>query len=348
MTGSRGKYKTQMDKKTTIKDIAREAGVSPALVSFALSNNRADDGKRKYKVSDKTERHILEVAKKMNFSPSDVARSLRSKKSHTIGVVLSDISNPFFSNIARCIENEAFRRGYSVIFGSTDENPVKFDRIVRTFIDKRVDGLIIVPCEGCMATMSYVSELKIPTILIDRDIEEIEASRVMLDNQKASEMAVAHLYKLGYRKIAMVSYDMKLSNIRLREEGFRAAMEKYGIEENGAEIHYVSYTDIRESSQRIVDEIDFNSVEAIVYATNSLAIEGLKALKKKMGEDITDNIGIVAFDGSDAFDLCPSHISYIKQPISDFAGKSLELIIHMLENGESIEESILLTPEFVE
>lgn len=336
-----------MDKKITIKDIAREAGVSPALVSFALHNSRGSSGEHKYKVSEATTKRILEVARKMNFRPNDVARSLRSKKSNTIGVIVSDISNAFFSNIARNIENEAFKRGYSVIFGSTDENAIKFDRIVKTFIDKRVDGLIIVPCEDCERTMKYIGSIGMPTVLIDRDIDGVEAERVMLDNLKASEMAVGYLYKLGYRKIAMVSYDMKLSNIRLREEGFRSAMKKYGIEENGAEIHYVSYTDIRESSQRIVDEIDFNSVEAIVYATNSLAIEGLKALKKKMAEDITDNIGIVAFDGSDAFDLCPSHIYYIQQPIAEFARKSLELITQKIEGIECSNRTFLLAPEFV-
>lgn len=336
-----------MDKKVTIKDIAREAGVSPALVSFALNNSRGDNGERRYKVSEKTTEHILEVAKRMNFRPSDVARSLRSKKSHTIGVVLSDISNPFFSNIARCIENEAFRRGYSVIFGSTDENPVKFDRIVKTFIDKRVDGLIIVPCEGCGETMRYVSGLGIPSVLIDRDIDGVDAGRVMLDNIRAAEIAVERLYGRGYRKIAMISYDMELSNIRLREEGFRRAMERLGLAGEGLSIYYVSYTDIRKSSSDTVDRIDFNNTEAIVYATNSLAIEGLKALKHKMGESVMDNIGIVAFDGSDAFDLCPSHISYISQPITDFAEKSIEMITHRLETGTETTETVMLEPEFV-
>ena len=283
----------------------------------------------------------------MNFRPSDVARSLRSKKSHTIGVVLSDISNPFFSNIARCIENEAFRRGYSVIFGSTDENPVKFDRIVKTFIDKRVDGLIIVPCEGCGETMRYVSGLGIPSVLIDRDIDGVDAGRVMLDNIRAAEIAVERLYERGYRKIAMISYDMELSNIRLREEGFRRAMERLGLAGEGLCIYYVSYTDIRKSSSDTVDRIDFNNTEAIVYATNSLAIEGLKALKHKMGESVMDNIGIVAFDGSDAFDLCPSHISYISQPITDFAVKSIEMITHRLETGTETTETVMLEPEFV-
>lgn len=336
-----------MDKKVTIKDIAREAGVSPALVSFALNNSRGDNGERRYKVSEKTAEHILEVAKRMNFRPSDVARSLRSKKSHTIGVVLSDISNPFFSNIARCIENEAFRRGYSVIFGSTDENPVKFDRIVKTFIDKRVDGLIIVPCEGCGETMRYVSGLGIPSVLIDRDIDGVDAGRVMLDNIRAAEIAVERLYGRGYRKIAMISYDMELSNIRLREEGFHRAMERLGLAGEGLSIYYVSYTDIRKSSSDTVDRIDFNNTEAIVYATNSLAIEGLKALKHKMGESVMDNIGIVAFDGSDAFDLCPSHISYISQPITDFAEKSIEMITHRLETGTETTETVMLEPEFV-
>lgn len=336
-----------MDNKVTIKDIAREAGVSPALVSFALSNSRSDKGQRRYKVSEKTAAHILEVAKKMNFRPSDVARSLRSRKSNTIGVILSDISNPFFSNIARCIENEAFKRGYSVIFGSTDENPVKFERIAKTFIDKRVDGLIIVPCEGCKASMDYITSLDMPCVFIDRDVPEAHASRVMLDNAKASELATDFLYGQGYRKIAMVSYDMRLSNIEERERGYRMAMSKYGLG-NQSRIHYVSYTDIEDSSKKTVAQIDFSDTEAIIYATNSLAVEGMKALKQMKGENITENIGIATFDGSDAFVLCPTHISYVRQPIKDFAKESLDMIIRMLESGVKDEETVHLSPEFIE
>ena len=321
--------------------------MSPALVSFALSNSRSGKGQRKYKVSEKTAAHILEIAGRMNFRPSDVARSLRSKKSNTIGVVLSDISNPFFSNIARCIENEAFKRGYSVIFGSTDENPVKFERIAKTFIDKRVDGLIIVPCEGCESSMDYIASLDIPCVLIDRDIAGADASRVMLDNVRAAEIAAEFLYGRGYRKIAMVSYDMRLSNIEEREKGYRMAMAGHGLESQ-TRIFPVSYTDIEKSSCETVGLIDFSETEAIIYATNSLAVEGMKALKRLKGESITGNIGIATFDGSDAFDLCPTHISYVRQPISDFASRSLDIIIRMLESGERKQETVRLAPEFIE
>ena len=128
-------------RKTSLKDIAEAAGVSTALVSFVLNGKE-----KEYRVGEKTAQRILKIANEMNYQPNLAAKSLRSGKTKTIGLVVSDISNPFFSQLARVLEDEAARKGYTVLFGSSDENKDKMNRIVGNLINKGVDGLIIVPC----------------------------------------------------------------------------------------------------------------------------------------------------------------------------------------------------------
>ncbi|MBQ9462216.1 MAG: LacI family DNA-binding transcriptional regulator [Bacteroidales bacterium] len=140
-----------MVKPVTIKDIAREAGVSTALVSFVMTNYLG--GKMVYKVNDETSRRVLEVADRLNYKPNTSARALRSGRTNTIGVVVSDIANPFFAEIARYLEDQAYQYNYNVIFGSSDENPDKLRRVAQVLLDKGVDGLIIVPCAGSEDTI---------------------------------------------------------------------------------------------------------------------------------------------------------------------------------------------------
>ena len=127
-------------KRVTIKDIATEAGVSIALVSFVMNNK--SDGKETYRVNKETAQRILEVAQKLNYQPNNAARTLRSGKTNTIGVIVSDISNKFFADIARCIENHAYKHKYTVLFGSTDENPQKLENLVEVFRNKGIDVFI--------------------------------------------------------------------------------------------------------------------------------------------------------------------------------------------------------------
>ena len=138
-------------KRTTIRDIAEAAGVSISLVSFVMNNK----GKR-YRISDEMTKRIREMADKLDYQPNNAARSLRSGRSLTIGVVVSDISNSFFAEICRKIEDDASRFNYTVIFGSSDENADKFRNVVEVLLGKGVDGLILVPCEGSEA---YIEEI---------------------------------------------------------------------------------------------------------------------------------------------------------------------------------------------
>ena len=209
-----------LEHKTTIRDIALEAGVSISLVSFVMNGKT----RGKHNVNPDTAKRILEIAERLNYQPNNAARSLRSGRTNTIGVILSDISNKFFADIARCIEDKASQYKYIVLFGSTDENPKKLDSLIDAFLNRGVDGLIIVPCEGSEKTIQRLVDMNIPLVLLDRTFEKLDVRSVVLNNRKAMVMAVDHLQSQGYRRIELVSYVTTISNIMDRERGYVQAM----------------------------------------------------------------------------------------------------------------------------
>lgn len=331
-------------KKVTIKDVANAAGVSIALVSFAMSNRV--DGRKGYRVSKETTARILEIADKLNYQPSNAAIALRSGKTSTIGVILSDISNKFFADIARCIEDHAYKYKYTVLFGSTDENPQKLENLINVFTDKGVDGLIIVPCEGSDEIIRNVVHKEIPVVLIDREVPDAEVSSVVLNNRRAGAKATAVLVEQGFRCIEMISYSMALSNIKERELGYADCMNDAGLSHN-IRIHHLGHGNIHLIDDIIADA-KTRGVEALVFATNTLAIAGMKAIASR-GWQIPSDFAMACFDGNEIFDVYDTAVTYVRQPIDKFGSESFERLMKLIENRGKRHDCIRITlaPEVV-
>ena len=331
-------------KRTTIRDIAEAAGVSISLVSFVMNNK----GKR-YRVSEEMTKRILEMANELNYQPNNAARSLRSGRTRTIGVVVSDISNSFFAEICRKIEDDASRCNYTVIFGSSDENADKFRNIVEVLLGKGVDGLILVPCEGSETYIEEIYKLNIPMVLIDRTIGNPEISHVVLNNRKASAMAVEHLADAGYKRIAMVSYAMRLSNICDRETGYESTMERLGLKEH-MQIHRVDFHETARRADELVRQLFLRAnrkVDALLFATNNLAVEGLKALNRHQ-VSVPGDVAVVAYDGNEVFDLYRVSVTSIRQPIELFGTEAVRLLVRRIEEPECASSAaIMLNAELV-
>ena len=333
-------------KKVTIKDIAKEAGVSQALVSFVMSNK--NKGERAYRVNDDTARHVLEVADKMDYQPNMSARALKNGRTNTIGVIVSDISNPFFAEIARDMENKAYQKDYSVLFGSTDEDPDKLKKIVRVFVDKGVDGLVIVPCQHSEDTLRNVVHSGIPTILLDRTMDGIDIPSVTLNNRKAGHEMTERLVRRGYHHIDMISYDMDITNIKEREQGMVDAMLEAGLE-GYFRIHRISHHENRQEVDKIVKDAGERGGEAFIFATNTLAVRGMTAMFRG-GFNIPQDFGIACFDYNSAFDIYGTDLIYARQPIEEFAFRSMDSLFTLIgpDNGEEPPSSIVLDAEIVE
>lgn len=333
-----------LTRRTTIKDIAEAAGVSISLVSFVMNGKT----RGKHNVNPDTARRILEIAERLNYQPNNAARTLRSGKTNTIGVILSDISNKFFADIARCIEDKASQHKYIVLFGSTDESPRKLDGLIDVFLNKGVDGLIIVPCEGSEGSIQKLIDANIPVVLLDRTFEKLDVSSVVLNNKKATTLAVNSLLEQGYRKIELISYITSISNITDRERGYVQAM-KQG--ENGEHVcvHKIRYKDLAPQMSQLLPRIIQNGAEAIIFSTNRLAIESLKVLRDN-GIVIPDDVAVIAFDGSEtfAFELYYTSISYVRQPIEQFGFEAIDLVVKLIGNKERANcSTVVLNPELV-
>ncbi|MBR3440119.1 MAG: LacI family DNA-binding transcriptional regulator [Bacteroidales bacterium] len=337
---------TARRRKVTIKDIAREAGVSQALVSFVMSNKNR--GEKTYRVNENTANHILEVAEKLDYQPNLSARALKRGRTGTIGVIVSDISNPFFAEVARDMEDEVYRKGYTVLFGSTDEDPAKLRRIVKVFVDKGVDGLVIVPCQHSEDIINDVCNSGIPVVLMDRRVEGLDIPSVTLNNRKASYDMTMRLIGKGYHFIEMISYDMELTNIKDREQGMVDAMIESGLD-GYYKIHRVSHHEHRQVVDNIVKEAGERGGEAFVFATNTLAVRGMSSMFRG-GFHIPQDFGIACFDYNSAFDIYDTELIYARQPIEMFAAKTMECVLGLVgpDYQEDIPMDTVLEAEIVE
>lgn len=320
-----------MPKNVTIKDIAAEAGVSIALVSFVMNNRIEADGKQKYRVNENTRQRILEVARKLNYKPNSAARTLRRGHSLVIGAILSDISNIFYGEIARHLEQIAFEHGYTVLFGSTDESPEKLDRLVRSFLDKGVDGFIVVPCEGSEKTLWHISNLGIPVVIIDRKDVDFPAPMIVLDNLQAMNSAVSLLTSKGISNIHLISYEMRISSMTGREAGFIQSMRSLGYDDLENRIHRIPFADVEAEIDKLLPKLYKSDVEGLVCANNALAIAAIRKLSS-MGVKIQKDIHLVGFDNSDVYGLFYPPIPHVGQPIEQICFEAFSYLRQLINN----------------
>lgn len=326
-------------KKFTINDIAKEAGVSRSLVSSVLTNMQ--HGKKIYRVSEETTQKIQEIMNRHNYHPNYSARVLRSGNNRTIGVILSDISNRFFSVVSRNIVNCAQQQGYMVMFGNTDENHTNLAETIDLFYSKGVQGFIVVPCIGSEETISHYKSQGVPIVLLDRDFKDSGLSSVTLDNREAAVRLTGKLLDEGYKKIELVSYDTTLGIITDREDGYRHKMMENGQGAN-IKVHKPEYCNFNEVEQIITDAMT-RRVEALVFTTYRMALLGRRATIK---HNISSPCAFACFNNADTFDIYEKGMYYVKQPIEQFARRSVELIINKLEGKEEeVCTKIVLEPQ---
>ena len=317
-------------KKISLKDIAEAAGVSTALVSFVL-NGKAEE----YRVSPETSKRVFRIASELNYQPNQAAKSLRSGKTSTVGFVMSDIANPFFAQLARFLENYAAQSGYTVLFGSSDENADKMRRVVSSLINKGVDGLIIVPCENSEDYIRQLVRSNVPVVLFDRYFPDINVSYVALNNFNATYTATKHLLGKGYASPAIVAYDMNLIHMKERIRGYKVAMEEAGLKRQ-ATVIYLKQDSPRKSAEKLLPKALESGADAFIFATNMISQACLYALKDNCMDKRCD-IGLVGFDGSPLFDFFCSPISYVLQPIEMLMQKAFEILMENISNGNSVQ-----------
>jgi len=318
-------------KKVSLKDVANAAGVSTTLVSFILNGNG-----KEYRVGKETAERVVKIAREMNYQPNIAAKSLRSGKTKTIGLVVSDISNPFFSQLARILEDKASKHGYTVLFGSSDEKKQNMERVIGSLINKGVDGLIIVPCENSESTITSLVRNNTPIVLFDRYFPEINVSYVALNNYSAAYALTNQLLASGFNAPCIVAYDINLIHMKERIRGYKTAMEDAGKSDQ-TRIVYLTHDNPRKIADHTLPKMINNGVDALLFATNMISLACLYTIKD-MGEGSLEKIGMASFDENPAFDFLGVPTYNIRQPIKAMAIKAFDILIDGISNGKTVQK----------
>lgn len=330
--------------KVSIKDIAQQAGVSTALVSYVLNGKEKES-----RVGQEIALKIKQIASELNYQPSHLAKSLRSGKTHTIGLIIADISNPFFANIARVVEDEAKRNGYTVIIGSSDENAAKSQDLLDVLINRQVDGFIIVSAENSDQQIHFLKDKHIPFVLLDRYFPEIATDFVSTDHYQASYDAGTHLVRNQYKHIGMIAYDSQLFHMKERIRGYQDALRDNNVTSHKAWLKEVRITNIDSGVKLALDDMlsSDQPIDALLFATYSLAVSGLKYINQ-LGLKVPDELAIVSFGQAEVFELYYCPITYLKQPIVRLGQTAVELLTKKLKTKLDEPAHILMKAELIE
>lgn len=325
-----------MQNRVSLKDIAKRVGVSTALVSYVI--NGLEKEKR---VGEKVVLQIREAARDLNYQPNQIARSLRRGSTKTIGLIVFDISNPFSSQLARVIEDEAVKNGFTVIFGSSDEDRQKSEALINTLLYRQVDGFIIAPVEGTEDQIAALVKKGIPVVLIDRYFPQLNVSNVCLDNFQATLDATNHLIQNGYRHIKMVAWHTKSTHMQERIRGYREAMNRNNMQDE-VEVVEVPLKLSKAETEKFIDQKlrDMPTIGALVFATNSLTLAGMYCINR-LGLKVPQQLGIVGFDGSEAFDFFYAPLSFVEQPLQTIGIQATSVLIGMIQGNREIEHHVV-------
>jgi len=302
------------------------------------------------RVGKHTAEKVKKIAKELNYEPNNLARGLRMGKSHTIGLIVADIANPFFATLAFHIQEYAEKAGYSVIITNSNESDEKFDKILQVLFSHQVDGLIIVPTENSIKSIEKLIERKIPLVLLDRWFDDLPTCNVVIENYKASRKAVQYMIDNNCKKIALFSYKVNLPHMAERRRGYEEVMKKEGLYDANL-IKEVNYISIEEDVKKSMDELfaynEKGAIDGILFATNSISMIGIKyMLEKKI--KIQKDVKIVCFDKSDAFDFAKFSVPYVLQPIPEMGRTAVEALIDQIVKGKITPSNIELFAKLIE
>ncbi len=326
--------------KITIKDIAKMADVSTATVSKILN-------KKDKNISDTTRNKVLEIIDRYNYVPNRVASSLVTKKTNTLSLIIPDIVNPFFPELARGAEDKANEMGYNLILCNTDNNTQKEEAYVDMLKEKMVEGIIFTASSRRTDKFEKLTSFNVPVITVDREIEGLKAHGIItVDNIEGAYKAVKYLLSRGYTRILHLTGPMTSKPSRDRYEGYLKALRDENIAIEGDLLYegdYSSEWGYEGICRALKEGIEFDGV---FCANDLIAIGAIKALKVK-GYSIPNEIGVIGFDDIYMAKMIDPDLTTIKQPNYEMGYRAAELLINMIEKKDVKTNKYILNTELI-
>lgn len=324
--------------KTTIYDVAEKAGVSISTVSRVINNTG--------QISDKTRKKVLEVIESMEYQPSLVASALTGKRTGTIGLIIPDVANPFFAEIAREIEDQCRESGFSLLICNTENNPDTEEMYLDLLKQKSVDGLII----GTITRNPYVKDEYLqedfPVARIAYDQRDWRIDAVLVDYFLGGHQAVTHLVQLGHKRLAIMTGNRSHAGNKFCYEAFCQV-----IAENKLALHeeWLIETDstLEDGRQKALEILSSSDRPTALFAScDSLAI-GVYQAAKTMGLRIPEDLSVVGFNNTILASVVDPPLTTIAQPIQEMSRKVMELLMREMEGEKLIKKRVFLAPELI-
>jgi len=310
-----------------IDDIARNAGVSAATVSRVL-NGRST-------VSEELRERVLTAVAKLGYEPNLLARGLRTRRTYVLGLVIPNIANSYFTDIARAAEDVALRAGYVVIVCSSDGDLGKEQRSLDVFRNRMVDGVMVAVADWQRSSLSALIDSEVPVVLIDRCLDGAALDSVTVDVRRGAYSAVSLLAERGYRRIAMLGGPANISTAAEKLEGYREAMRDYGLPITEEQLVAGDYTEAAglDLGRRLLSLAE--PPEAVLVA-NNLMTQGFCAAVRESGVRVPHDVAFVGFDDSAWASLVVPPVTVVDQPTYELGKTATEMLLQRV-NGECLD-----------
>ena len=328
--------------KATIKSIAQECNLSTTAVSLVLNG-------KPNRISEESRALILDTAKRLNYSPNQIAVGLVKGKTRTIGLILSDISNVFLAEIAKIIEEEIKKYNYTVIFGNTGDDGHRELEYIREFLGKNVDGIILLHSsdtteEEQQTIKEVIRKSDVTFVMLDNDLEELDIARCILNNQEGGYIAVTHLLELGHRRIGSLLGPMGQCSVRDRLKGYKQALTDWDVPFDEDLLYQGDFT--IQSGIAAMPYFMERNVHA-VFSYNDMMAYGLYTYARDHNIKIGRDVSLIGYDDGFINNLLDVPLTSIKQPRVDMAKKATACLLKMIASGTRHMDPIVYHPELI-
>lgn len=322
----------------TIREVAEKAGASVTTVSHVINETRH--------VSDEVRLRVLEAMKELNYRPNALARSLRMGHTHTLALILPDSSNPFFAEVGRHIEDEAFRLGYSVILCNTQGDPRREDLYVDVLDKKQVDGIIFVATGEQVASLNFLRSRAMPVVVVNRDLANIEVDLIFTDNHQGGYLATRHLLDLGHRRIACIAGPSDLTLGADRVDGYRRALEEAGLAYDATLVHAGDYQPA--SGFRVTRELlARRSPPTALFACNDLMAIGALRAVDEVGCRVPADLSVIGFDDIDLARFTNPPLTTIAQDKTEIGLQAVRRLVERISAKNGAFHRLILPTSLV-
>jgi LacI family transcriptional regulator len=322
--------------RASIRDVALRAGVSVTTVSHALNGTRF--------VSDAAKAKVLEAAHALGYVPSEVARGLKQNTTRTLGMLVPNNSNPYFAEIIRGVEDHCYGVGYSLVLCNSNDDPQRQIDYLRVLSERRVDGIVLVASGDDAAIVAACKDLRLPLVLLDREIDSIDADLIEVDHAAGGEMATAHLLALGHARVACIGGPLDLRPSRQREAGWRRALAASGVEPRADELVRGDFGP--ESGAAAMRRLLQSAhPPTAVFVCNDLMAIGALHAAWELDVDVPNDLSVVGFDDIALSAYTSPPLTTVSQPKQAIGTGAASLLLERLQGGRTQARQLILPPE---